>query len=150
MWRQWRSFYISVRRPHCDTAAALRLLSAMNKLQMAARSPSFILYFQWSWQMVWKDYQHPLAVACASEIDVIISKRMLQWWKIRPKNYYFSFYVSTKIKILGVKLNGGGTNARDPAHTPASFHIYGLLFYVITLYDYLWIRRRPSRRAPRD
>lgn len=44
---------------HCDTAPALSLQSATNKLQMAAESRSFILYFQWNWQMVRKGLSTP-------------------------------------------------------------------------------------------
>lgn len=135
MWRQWRSFYISVRWPHCDTAAALRLQSAMNKLQMAARSPSFILYFQWSWQMVWKDYQHPLAVACASEIDVIISKRMLQWWKIIPKTIIFLFTCRLKLKYWMYNWT-----ERDECQGPRSrAHLISHLRFIILRNYIVWL-----------
>lgn len=54
--------------------------------------------------MVWKDYQHPLSIDCANEIDAIISKSRLQWWKMRQKKIIFWTLRLGKKKEKGVKL----------------------------------------------
>lgn len=100
--------------------------------------------------MVWKDYQHPLAVVGASEIDAIISKRRQKWWKIIPKSY-FSPTCGRKIKKL--HLDGQKEDVQVLSVPRLVFHAQGLSFHINyvhryhTLYDYLWIRQ--GRRGGR-
>lgn len=93
--------------------------------------------------MVWKDYQHPLAVVGASEIDVIISKRRQKWWKIIPKSYFFPHMRAKNSKITLGWTKGGHSG---PVGAPPSFKLRVYHSALTMLYDYLWIRQGLRRR----
>lgn len=101
--------------------------------------------------MVWKDYQHPLSIDCANEIDAIISKSRLQWWKMRQKKIIFWTLrlgeKKKKKKEKGVKLKDEKKKGKACSHAPSRISepsLHSLLFYVITWCDNLQIRHRPT------